>query len=119
MSLKESKERAKAAVMDEVRRDAEREALMKSRLRSWKRRTLWLGIALAVCTGAIAPFSDGMPLHQSAGRSTTFLVYLAMCLLSAFMYSAGTVYVVWKYLKDTRRINRACAPPGSKNRAGS
>ena len=119
MSLKEAKARARAAAEEEAKQDAEREALMGRRLRSWKLRTLWLGVALALCIGAIAPFSEGMPLHQYAGSSTKLLVYLAMCLLAAFMYAVGTLYVVWNYLRDTKRINRTFAPPGGRGRAGS
>lgn len=106
------------AAAEEARQDAEREAVMERRLRSWKHRTLWVGVALALCIGAIVPFSDGMPLHQYAGSSTKVLVYLAMCLLAAFMYAAGTTYNVWNYLRDTRRIHQKFAPPGSKHRTG-
>jgi hypothetical protein len=116
MSLKEAKARARAEAAEEAKQDEEREALMEQRLRSWKRRTLWLGVALVVNIGAIAPFAEGQPLHQYAGSSTKILVYLAMCLLAVFMFSAGTSYVVWNYLRDIRKINKKFAPPGSKYR---
>ena len=93
MSLKD-RARIRAEATEEGRQDVEQEVQIQQRLRNWKRRTMWLGVALALCIGVIALFSEGQPLHQYAGASTKFLVYLAMCLLAVFMYAAGTSYVV-------------------------
>ncbi len=117
MSFK-NRARIRAEATEEARQDAEQEIQLQRRLRNWKRRMMWLGIALAFCIGAIAPFSEGQPLHQHAGSLTKLFVYLAMCLLAALMYAAGTSYVVWNYLRDIRKIHKKFAPPGSKCRAG-
>ena len=117
MSLKD-RARIRAEATEEARQDAEQEVQIQQRLHNWKRRTMWLGVALALCIGVIALFSEGQPLHQYAGASTKFLVYLAMCLLAVFMYAAGTSYVVWNYLRDIRKIHKKFAPPGSRYRTG-
>lgn len=112
------KERIRAEALEEARQDAEQEARIGRRLSQWKSRTAWLGVALALTIGAIIPFAEGQPLHQYAGNATKLLVYLAMCLLAAFMYAAGTTYVVWNYQRNIRNIHRKFAPPLSKYRRG-
>ncbi len=116
MDSKERKARLRAEAADEARQDAEREGQLEQRLRSWKRRTFWLGIALALSIGTIVPFFEGQPLHQYAGSTTKVLVYLAMLLLAVFMYSAGTTYVCWNYLREIRKVHKKYAPPGSHYR---
>ena len=117
MSLKD-RARVGAEALEELRQDAEQERQIQECLRNWKRRTIWVGVALALCIGAIAPFTEGLPLHQYGGRSTTVLVYLAMCLFSAFVYAAGITYTFWKYLRDIRRIHKKFTPPFIKYRTG-
>jgi hypothetical protein len=110
MSLK-NKARVRAEAIEEARQHAEQEIEAQQYVRKWKRRTMWLGVAFALCIGVIAPFTEGLPLHQYAGRSTTVLVYLAMCLFSAFMFASAMTYVFWKYLRDIRKIHKEFTPP--------
>ena len=117
MSLKD-RARVRAEALEEFRQDAEQERQLQECLSNWKRRTMWVGVALALCIGAIAPFTEGSPLHQYWGRSTTVLVYLAMCLFSAFVYAAGITYTFWKYLRDIRKIHEKFTPPFIKYRTG-
>jgi uncharacterized membrane protein YidH (DUF202 family) len=118
MNPNERKALLRAEAAEEARQDEERESGIERRLRAWKRTTLWVGVALLLCILAIVPFADGGPLHQHAGNSTKFLVYLAMCLLAVFMYAVGTSYVVWNYLRATRKTHKKFAPPGSNYRIG-
>jgi hypothetical protein len=114
MKGKITKADVRAMVIAEARQDAEEEARVKERLRSWKRRTMMFGLALVVNIGAIMPFSDGYPLHRYAEPSGRLLVYLAMCLFSVTIFSAATSYNLWSYLGSLQRINKRFAPPGSK-----
>jgi hypothetical protein len=115
MSLKD-RAHTRAEAAEEARHDAEQEARLEEQLSRWKRRAAWLGIALALSIATIVPFADGQPLHRYWGNAK-FVVYLAMCLLSAFMYALGTAYVVWNYLRSIRAIHKF-APPGSQYRQG-
>jgi len=117
MSLQD-RARVRAEALEELRQDAEQERQIQEWLSNWKRRTMWLGVALALCIGAIAPFTEGLSLHQYAGSSTKVLIYLAMCLFSAFVYAAGITCMYWKYLRDIRKIHKKFTPPFIKYRTG-
>jgi hypothetical protein len=89
---------------EESQKSANDDALLTQRLRQWKRGTACLGIALAASVGAVFPFLKGHSLHeyfQSLGKA---LIILSVCLLSAFMYAAGTTYTFWWYRRSMRKI---------------
>ena len=110
MTLKD-RARVRAEALEEARQQAEQEIEIQQYVRKWKRRTIWLGVALALCVGVIAPFTEGLPLHQYAGRSTKVLVYLAMCLFTVFTFAFAMTCIMWKYLRDIRKIHKKFTPP--------
>jgi hypothetical protein len=118
MSFKDIKARLRQEAAEEAMQAAEQEAQIEQSIRKWKRRTIYLGVALATSIGSVVPFSEGHPLHGYAGVGGKFFVYLSMCLLAVFMYAAGITYSFWQDLRDTKTAHRKFAPPGSKYRTG-
>ena len=117
MSLK-NRARVRAEAIEEARQHAEQEIEAQQYVRKWKRRTMWLGVAFALCVGGIAPFFDSEPLPQPARSGLDLLVVLAMCFGVAFVWAAAMTYVFWKYLRDIRKIHKEFTPPFMKYRTG-
>jgi hypothetical protein len=105
--------RAQEAATEATKQDE----LVEQRLQKWKRGTVSSGIALLVSMGLVVPFLAGHSLHKywTAGR---FLVYLSMCLLTAFTYAAATTYNFWFYLKAMKKIHLKVSPTPRKHRTG-
>ena len=103
--MKDKAKQKRIRLEEERRRGAEQESSVTQRLRKWKRATTCLGIALAASIGAIVPFLEGHALHEYFAGVGKPLIYLSMCLLSVFMYAAGTTYNFWSYLRALRNIN--------------
>jgi hypothetical protein len=72
-------------------------------LKKWKRRTFYLGVALAVSVGSVFPFLLGYPLHAYWGTFGVGFTFLSMLLLSAFLFSAGTTFLFWWYSEGRLR----------------
>lgn len=118
MNHKNAKARVRAEALEEAKQDEEQEARIELRLRKWKLGSILLGGTLIASIVAIVPFLAGHPLHNrwdSAGRR---ILQLSMGLFLAFMYVAGTALTFWYYLRETKKIHKRFAPPGSKYRMG-
>jgi hypothetical protein len=115
VSHKNAKERIREEAAEEARQDQEQEALIEQHLRKWKRGTVWIGIALVSSVVAVVPFLYGYPLHYYWDALGKRILVLSMCLLSAFMYTAGITFTSWLYLRDMKRIHKEFAPPGFKS----
>lgn len=102
--MKDKAKQKRIRLEAETRQDAEQESDVAQRLRKWKRATIWLAIALTASIGSIVPFLEGHTLHEYFAGGEKYLIYLSMCLLSLFMYTAGTTYNFWSYLRALRRI---------------
>jgi len=100
----------------EAREDEEQERQIEGRLRKWKRSTAVLFALLLISIGSVIPFLKGFPLHEHWDALGKKLLLLSMGLLVACMYSAGTSYTFWTYLKDIRRVHDTFAPPGVSRR---
>jgi hypothetical protein len=118
MSFEDLKARLREAAAEEARQADEQEAQIEECIRKWKRRTVYLGVALATSIALVIPFAEGQPLHQYASASGKIFVYMSMCLLALFMYAAGITYTFWQNLRDTREAHKKFAPPGSRYRTG-
>ena len=103
--MKDKAKQKRIRLEGERRRDAEQESDVAQRLRKWKRATICLAIALAASIGSVVPFLEGHTLHEHFAGGAKYLIYLSMCLLSLFMYAAGTTYNFWSYLRALRRNN--------------
>jgi len=114
MVNKKTKAYLRETAADERRQAQELEADIEQRLRKWKRGTVWLGIALASSIVGVVPFLYGYPLHDYWDAIGKKILVLSMCLLSLFMYSVGTTYNFWSYLRTTKNIHRKFAPPDSR-----
>lgn len=114
MIHKNSTDRVTEASMEELSQDQAVEARIEQRLRKWKRGTVWLGIALTSSIAAVVPFLYGYPLHDYWDALGKKILMLSMCLLPLFLYSTGTTYVFWSYLRDIKNIHQKFAPPSSK-----
>jgi hypothetical protein len=84
-------------------------------LQKWKRRAIWLGIALLGSVAAVVPFLYGYPLHNQWDAVGKKLLLLSMCLLLAFMYAVGITFNFWLYLRNVKKIHREFSPPDSKS----
>ena len=107
--MKDNGKQKRIRLEGEKRRDAEQESEVAQRLRKWKRATICLAVALAASIGSIVPFLEGHILHEHFAGGAKYLIYLSMCLLSLFMYAAGTTYNFWSYLRALRKINGSAA----------
>lgn len=72
----------------------------------WKRRTIALGIALAIRVALVAPFLDGYPLHRYFQTFGKYLIYVSTCLLSLFVGSAALTYNFWWYWRRIRAAHK-------------
>lgn len=100
----------------EASEDEEQETRIESRLTKWKRSTALLFALLLVNIGSVVPFLNGYPLHDHWDAVGKKLLLLSMGLLVACMYSAGTTYNFWTYLKAIRNTHDAFGPPGVSRR---
>ncbi len=69
--------------------------------RTWLKRFLIFMALLGLCCAAIAPFSAGMPLHSHAEPYARILVYLAMALFAAAIYSGAMIFYCMVSLRET------------------
>jgi hypothetical protein len=97
------KSKQKRIRLTEESQESVNDALLTQRLRKWKRGTACLGIALAASVGSVVPFLKGHSLHQYFPSVGKVFVILSMCLLSAFMYAAGTTYNFSRYRRSMRK----------------
>lgn len=118
MNHKSVKARLRAEAVEEARQDEEQEARIERRLRKWKRATILLGVALAASILAVTPFAHGHSLHNLWDAVGKRIMQVAAVLFLAFMYTAGTTYTFWSYLRAMKKIHSRFAPPGSKYRTG-
>jgi hypothetical protein len=102
--VKEKGKQKRIQLTEERQKSVNDDDMLTQRLRKWKRGTACLGIALAVSVGSVVPFSKGHSLHEYAPSLGKAFVILSMCLLSAFMYAAGTTYNFWRYRRSMRKI---------------
>jgi len=102
--VKETGKQKRIRLAQERQQDSMDDTRLTERLQKWKRGTAWLGIALAGSVGSVVPFSKGHSLHDYSPTVGKALVILSMCLLSAFMYAAGTAYNFWWYRRSMRKI---------------
>jgi hypothetical protein len=102
--VKEKGKQKRIRPAEESQKSVNDDALITQRLRKWKRGTACLGIALAASVGSVVPFSKGHSLHEYSPSVGKVLVILSMCLLSAFMYAAGTTYNFWWYRRSMKKI---------------
>jgi len=102
---------------EEARQDQEQEQRIDRRLRKWRARTIILGVALLASIAGVVPFLYGYPLHGHWDAIGKKILLLSMCLLLVFIYTAGTTYTLWSYLRALKNINGRYAPPGSQHRA--
>ena len=101
------KEKRKAKILRlvaEQRGHAEDIALLERQVRTWKRRTISLGLLLLTSITLVVPFSEGHSLHGHFGGTAKVLVYTSLCLLSAFMYAVATVYNLQTCRRALRQI---------------
>jgi hypothetical protein len=104
----------------EVQDDEDQEMRIEKRLTKWIRSTALLFTVLLVIVGSVVPFLKGYPLHDHWDDIGKKLVLLCMGLLVACMYSAGTSYNFWTYLRAIRKSHRIFAPPGvNRKKTGS
>ena len=96
----------------EARDDRAQEMRVEKRLTKWKRSTALLIIALLASVGGVVPFLKGYPLHAHWHEIGKKLLVLSMGLLVACLYSAGTTYNFWTYLRAIRKSHDIFAPPG-------
>jgi hypothetical protein len=101
------------AAMEEKAQDKETELQIEGCLQRWRRRAIWLGIALLGSIAAVVPFLYGYPLHGQWDAVGKKLLVVSMCLLPACMYAVGTTFSFWLYLRNIRKIHRELAPPDS------
>ena len=90
----------------ERHKQAQDTALVEQQARAWKRRATFLGLALIVSIGLVIPFLEGHALHRYFGSAGKAFLLTSMCLLSAFMYAAGTAYILHAYHRALRRIHQ-------------
>lgn len=95
-----------------ARDDQEQELRIEKRLTKWKRSTALLFIVLLVSIGGVVAFLNGHSLHDHWDAIGKKLLLLCMGLLLACMYSAGTTYNFWNYLRAIRKSHDAFVPPG-------
>lgn len=98
----------------DIHQDVEHEARIQERLRKWKKSTALLTVALLICCTAVVPFLAGHSLHDQWNAIGKKLLIACMCLLVAAMYSAGTTYNLWTYLKSIQNIHDRFAPPRAR-----
>jgi hypothetical protein len=81
-----------------------RDAFTPTGFRLWKRLATYLGCAFAFAVGAVALFLKGAPLHEHWSRLGVPLLFIAMFLGWAFVYSAGTTYNIRESLRRMQKI---------------
>jgi hypothetical protein len=101
--MKDQGKQKRSRLVQESRGQAQDEAMVERQVRTWKRRAAFLGLALMVSTGLVILFLAGHSLHRHFRDVGKALVVTSMCLLGAFMYSAGTAYNLWAYHRALRR----------------
>ena len=112
--MKDKGTQKRIRLQQEQLRDRAQEASIENSVRRWKRRTGFLGAAFLASVGSVAPFLDGQPLHSHFSPVGRVLIYIAMLLLSVFMYAAATTYNLRSHLRELKRIHgSSAASPGS------
>jgi hypothetical protein len=71
----------------------------RERLRLWKRRSIYSGIALVLSCASVAPFLYGHPLHVYWESFGKYLVLLSMGFLVVFVYCAALFWAAWSALR--------------------
>jgi hypothetical protein len=95
--------------------DAADEAEIARSLHKWKRATLCLGLALAVTIVTAVPFSYGHSLHRYWEAIGKKVLFLSGALWLAVAYSAMMTFIMWKYLRGVKRINKEYAKGGDSD----
>jgi hypothetical protein len=72
----------------------------KERLRVWKRRSIYSGIALVLSCASVVPFLYGHPLHGYWESFGKYLVLLSMGFLVVFVYCAALFLAALSALRD-------------------
>src|SRR5271168_5190176 len=70
------------------------------RIRLWKRRSVYSGLAFFLSCASVGPFLDGHSLHAYWQLFGKYLVLLSMGLLVVFVYCAAFWYNAWAALRD-------------------
>jgi len=94
-----AKVRRKLEAAAEKEQDKETELQIEQCLQKWKRRAIWLGIALLGTVAAVVPFLYGYPLHNQWDAVGKKLLLLSMCLLPACIFRVGITFNFWLYRK--------------------
>lgn len=115
MNHMDAKVRRKLKAAAEGEQYKETELQIEQCLRKWKRRAIWLGIALLGSVAAVVPFLYGYPLHNQWDSVGKKLLLLSMCLLPACVYAVGIAFSFWLYLRNIKKIHREFSPPDSKS----
>lgn len=116
MSVKHTKSRAliREEALQEARLDEEQDARAGTRLRTWFRATVSLGIALTLSILLLIPFLAGHSLHDHWEAFGKKILILSGVLLVSFFYAAGTTYNSWDYRRNVKEIHRRFVRPFSK-----
>ena len=91
---------------EEQKQDKELELEIEECLQRWKHRAKWLGLALLATIAGVIPFLYGYPLRDYWDTVGKKILVFSMCLLPAFVFSAGNAYVFWRYLRAIKRIHQ-------------
>jgi|SRR5580700_10454059 hypothetical protein len=73
------------------------------RIRLWRKRSLYSGIALFLSCASVGPFLRGHSLHAHWDSFGKYLVLLSMGLLVVFVYCTGLAWSAWMALRDVTK----------------
>ncbi len=107
MSHKNKPIRAQAA--REAQEDAEDEAEIAQSLHKWKRAAIWLGLTLLASSASGISFSHDHSLHRYSDTFGKYLLLLSGLLWAAVIYTAANAFIMWRYLRSVRKINKEFA----------
>jgi Na+/melibiose symporter-like transporter len=77
----------------------------EERLRLWRQRSILSGLAFFVSCLLVSMFLKGHSLYSYWKPFGTYLLYLSMGLLIAFLYCSLLLWGAWSALRDTRKGN--------------